>query len=260
MRHTDFDGVFEGGRFGDFDVRVRRVGDVNLASGSVTVRDTDGESWLDVRGIPDGTFPVEAAIATRDGHESFAALRIVFSSEPTRTWEVQSRDGERPHPPFEYPGVSIGSGWLAIKDTFGENEAEMVAIEVGTHDQTFSVYLGRGDDGRVTALAVDFNVLVEPLFDLVELALPFSVGRLDDSRFALVGVEAWATAPTELELRGDIARICFARAGDTSAKFFMPIMQTRPSLVQRFTFPIASGPAFVRIYVGCRPLTQQTGG
>jgi hypothetical protein len=252
--HTDFDLVFEGGRFGDFDVRARHVGDLEIASGSVRVCDPDGESSIEVSSMPTGTFPVEVAIAKEGDYESAAALRVVFRRERAATWEVQPGRRMRPLPPFEDPGVSIATGWVVLVDDASDHAS--VDFEVGTHDRTYPIYVGRTSVGHATALAVDFDVLAVPQFDLIELALPLRVGKQDDPRFALVGVEAWATSPSDLELRGDIARICSGRVGDRSAPPFAPIIQTRPDFMQRFTFPAKSGPAFVRIYVGRKSLEK----
>ena len=88
-----------------------------------------------------------------------------------------------------------------------------------------------------------------------ELALPFPIGRLEDPLFARAGVEAWATSPNDLELRGDIARLCVGRVGDPASKeSIAPIVQTRPSFVQRFAFTATSGRAFVKVFVGHRSI------
>ena len=251
--HTDFARVFAGGRFGDFDAAMRHVGDLEIVSGCVAVYDPDGSSSVELRGLPSGTFPVEIAIAKCGDHEAIAAMRVAFERERATTWELHRPDHDRPHAPFERGGLVVESGWVAMCDA--SRRDPFVEIEIGTHDSTYAIYVGRTSEGRVSSLAVDFDVLTVPIFENVELALPLAVGKIDDPQFALVGVEAWATAPNALELRGDIARIAFARVGDPAAKeSIAPIVETRPSFVQRFTFPVSSGRAFVKLYVGRRAL------
>lgn len=250
--HTDFDEVFLGGRFGDFDVTSRRVGELAVTSGGVAVLDPQGDGGrIDTPDLPVGTFPVEIAVASFGGHETIACLRVSFDRERAATWELQKPRRDRPRPPFEIGGVLVDSGWIAFADSATNigyaNDDEIVGVEVRTHDREYGIYVGRTSDGRVTSLAVDGDLLTVPLYEDVEIALPLTPGRLEDPRFDLVGVEAWATSPNQLELRGDIARIC---SGSARA-----IVETRPAFVQRFTFA-GTGRAFVRLYVGRRALAR----
>lgn len=211
--HSPFAAAFTpGARFaqeqgGTVTVRVREIGRLVVPTGRIVVADPFTMDFADPpaplsRTGPTGVFPIELAVARFEhGDERVACARVRFAEAPAVRWEPAGfeRDGQ-----VGWYGVDSGTGcffdeaargvvddataaeWSAAHesrrvDTWAWHVADVGAANVamfssGWGDGLYCTYWGLAADGAVVELVTDFEVLVGPLWERVELPLPLPFG------------------------------------------------------------------------------------
>ncbi|MFT3837646.1 MAG: DUF4241 domain-containing protein [Myxococcaceae bacterium] len=178
------------------------------------------------RPVPPGVYPVEVAVLCWADDRRAACARVRFSAQPAVRWEMARFANERPedlHQPVSYPvGSGMGSffdmaaagplesadteEWvLQITDdgpTFSHHvvdagAANVVMFSSGYGDGSYNSYWGFDASGAVSELVTDFELLIAPVHEDVELALPLPDGEVQHPLLERLGVKVRVRDRTE---------------------------------------------------------------
>lgn len=200
-------------------MRNHLVGALAVPTGRIVVADpltTDFDELPTPLGrlAPIGVFPVELAIARFDNNdERVACARVRFADGPALRWELAGLD-EPPSLDVESSayGVDTGMGcfadatargqvddtsaaaWLAAIDARRVDTwtwhvvdlggANVVMFSSGWGDGFYPSYWGLDAADNLVELVTDFEVLLDPVHERIELPLPLPRGRLVHPRLS----------------------------------------------------------------------------
>lgn len=199
------------------EVSRRGLGQLQVPSGRLVVGDPATTDLTEplialARQAPTGVFPVEVAVACFGSDLRVACARVRFrADEPATVWEVAGFEGGPSDSGDSVPAYGVDAGmacffdaracagadhseeiteaWLAAVEqnsvpTWAWHVAELgganiVMFSSGWGDGLYSSYWGLDDSGRIVELVTDFEVLIGPASERVELPLPLSPGRIE---------------------------------------------------------------------------------
>lgn len=232
---------------------------------------------------PVGTFPVELAIARFvNGDRRVACARVCFDrAAPAVRWEMALREGERTPGADEAAGYGVDTGmgsfydlavraevdeatseaWLAATDrnqvlswtshVAALGGANVVMFSSGWGDGFYTTWWGLDAADRPVELVTDFELLVGPISERIELASPLARGRVHhpllDQRGLTVRVPLWSRT------RATIAGTGTARIELSDGS---PVTMTRSGDKRRYRWkaPAPGVRVIVSVMVGVKPL------
>lgn len=199
---------------GPIEIETRVLGELRVPSGKLVVSDPFVTSFDEkqkplARKAPTGVFPVEVAIAHFDsGDQRVACARVRFrSSAPAVKWTVARFKGQKVSADH-YPGYGVDAGTGCFFDQRARAEvdeatsaawiraceanyvhtwhwhvadlgrANVVMFSSGLGDGFYSSHWGFDQTGELVELVTDFELLIEPIQERVELPLPLPRRRV----------------------------------------------------------------------------------
>jgi hypothetical protein len=197
------------------EIETRVIGELTVPSGRIHVSDPLTTSFEDpgtplARQAPTGSFPVEVAIAHFENDDRrVACSRVRFdASAPATRWELALFEGQPPPGADDMAGYGVDTGtgcffdaaaradvdeatsndWLDAMEANAVptwtwhvaevGKANVVMCSSGWGDGFYGSWWGFDAAGRVVELVTDFEVLIGPSRETVELPLPLSAGRV----------------------------------------------------------------------------------
>jgi hypothetical protein len=206
---------FASERGGTIEMSTQQIAVLKLPTGRVLASDPLTTSFENpgsplARAAPTGEFPVEVALARFEGGDTRLACARVRFAEPRRAavrWEVARFEGQEPPGPDRVVGYRVDAGmgsffdaaararvdettrqaWLAAADdketaawTWHEAPlagANVVMFSTGWGDGFYLSYWGFDAADQLVELVTDFEVLVGPISERIEVPLPLPRGR-----------------------------------------------------------------------------------
>jgi hypothetical protein len=268
----------------------RTVAELKVPTGRIVVCDPFTTSFEQPgtplsRSSPTGTFPVELAVARfENDDERVACARVRFAedSKPVR-WEAASFAGGPPAKAEAIPGYGVDTGmgcffdesahgsvdeteveaWLAATTARQVNtwtwhsaeigRANIVMFSSGWGDGFYGSFWGLDGDDRVVELTTDFEVLLGPDSQSLELPLPLPRGRirhplLEAHDVVLSG--AWLGRTTAILDGKGTARVELSNGA--------PVTINRKGAAREYTWepPPPGVNLIVRVMVGVKPLDR----
>lgn len=238
--HTDLEGAFVDGVVfdgGDYEHRMETAdwGKLVVPSGKIVACDVLQPGWVKPfrQAVPPGSYPVTISW----NQSAVCAMQVRFKRGKVTTWEPALRVGDKkptgPLPPcFGVDGgvaaffdaaaaKKTGKDFAAWSEQFSavygkqheleldpKNGANVVWSHSGHGDGGYPSFWGRDRNGEIVCLAIDFLVLVKPLyetFEITDLTAKLKAGVVVDPRLADAGYSDvrlnWRRGKGELELR-----------------------------------------------------------
>jgi hypothetical protein len=250
--HTDFEAAFvDGARFVDDDgapmaVRVERLGAIDVDGLAVgdpltnmiqVVRAPAGHDPIRATGCP-----IDLAVVTfANRDERVAAARLRLSPRPVVRWEqsnaslaidtgtagvitgarIDELDDALMESLFAALEASYRDTWSKARIDRGGTTA--VAFSSGLGDGVYPAYWGLDDDGAPAALALDFDLLVEPHYQSFTLGALPRRGAIAHPELAACGVTLrrpwwgphWLALRNTALAKGEHAIVRFRRPGES---------------------------------------------
>ncbi len=198
-------------REGRIEMELRVIGELDVPTGRICVSDPGTTSFEGphsplARRAPTGRFPVEVALARFEDQARVACARVRFAAGPAVTWEHATFEGGGAPGPDEVAGYGVDAGmgcffdaasnaevdeatmdaWLAAMEanqasswTWHEakvGSTNVVMFSSGWGDGFYASYWGLDAEGNIVELVTDFELLIGPISERFELALPLKRG------------------------------------------------------------------------------------
>lgn len=268
-------------------IECRTIGELEVPTGRLGASDPFTTSFEEpgvpfaIR-APVGRFPVELAIARyANGDQRVACARVRFDRAKAVRWQMALIEGQRTPGDGETAGYGVDAGtgsfydlaaraevdestseaWLAAAERNGVDTwtwhvaalgvANVVMFSSGWGDGFYTSWWGLDDGDRPVELVTDFELLIGPVSEAIELALPLPRGRIHHPLLAQHALTL--TAPLLSRTRATLAGSGAARLELSDGS---PVKMTRARDERRYHWK-ASAPGvrlIVRVMVGARPL------